>query len=64
MNPEDGVSTIEAQAPLSEMQKYSIDLRSMTQGRGSYTIEFSHYEDVPAHITQGIIDAANKEKDK
>lgn len=64
MNPEGGVSVIEAQVPLSEMQRYSIDLRSMTQGRGSYTIEFSHYEDVPQHIAQAIIDAAAKEKEK
>lgn len=64
MNPENGISVIEAQAPLSEIQRYSIDLRSMTQGRGSYTIELSHLEEVPAHIAQGIIDAAVKEKDK
>jgi len=62
MNPENGMSTIEAQAPLSEMQRYSIDLRSMTQGRGSYSIAFSHYEEVPLHIAQRIIDEAAKEK--
>jgi len=64
MNPENGVSVIEAQAPLSEIQRYSIDLRSMTQGRGSYTIEFSHSEQVPAHVAQGIIDAYTKQKEK
>lgn len=64
MNQEGGMSIIEAQVPLSEMQRYSVDLRSMTQGRGSYTIEFSHYEEVPAHITQTIIEAANKEKER
>ena len=64
MIPEGGVSIIETQAPLSEMQRYSIDLRSMTQGRCSYIIEFSHYEDVPAHVTQNIVAASTKEKEK
>ncbi|MDY6911731.1 MAG: elongation factor G, partial [Chloroflexota bacterium] len=64
MNPEGGVSVIEALAPLAEVMRYSIDLRSMTQGRGSYTSEFSHYEEVPAHVAQKIIDEAAKEKDK
>ncbi|MCL0059842.1 hypothetical protein M1O20_05095, partial [Dehalococcoidia bacterium] len=44
--------------------RYSIDLRSMTQGRGSYTIRFSHYEEVPAHLAQKIIAEAAKEKDR
>ncbi|MCL0078998.1 elongation factor G [Dehalococcoidia bacterium] len=64
MNPEGGVNIIEAQAPLAEMLRYSIDLRSMTQGRGSYTIRFSHYEEVPAHLAQKIIAEAAKEKDR
>ena len=62
MNPQDGINVIEAQAPLSEMLRYSIGLRSMTQGRGNYTVEFSHYEEVPAHIAQKIIDEAAKDK--
>ena len=64
MSPENGVSVVEAQAPLSEMQRYSIDLRSMTQGRGSYTFEFSHYEEVPAEIAEKIIEQAKKEKEE
>ncbi|MCL0092186.1 elongation factor G [Dehalococcoidia bacterium] len=64
MNPEGGINIIEAQAPLAEMLRYSIDLRSMTQGRGSYTIRFSHYEEVPAHLAQKIIAEAAKEKDR
>lgn len=64
MNPQNGISVIEAQAPLAEMLRYSIDLRSMTHGRGSYTIQFSHYEDVPAHLAQKIIAEAAKEKDR
>ncbi|MBM4433031.1 MAG: elongation factor G, partial [Chloroflexi bacterium] len=57
MNPQNGVNVIEAQVPLAEILRYSIDLRSMTQGRGTYTIDFNRYEEVPAHITQKIIAA-------
>ena len=60
MNPEDGVNVIEAQAPMAEVLRYAIDLRSMTQGRGSYQMEFSHYEEVPPHIAKKII--AEREK--
>jgi elongation factor G len=55
MNPGGGVNVIQAQAPLAEVQRYAIDLRSMTQGRGIFTTEFSHYEEVPAQITQKVI---------
>jgi len=62
MNPEGGINVIEAQVPLAEILSYAIDLRSMTQGRGSYTAELSHYEEVPLHITQKIIAARQAEK--
>jgi len=55
MNPVGDTNVIEAQVPLAEVLRYAIDLKSMTQGRGSYTLEFSHYEEVPAHLTQKII---------
>jgi elongation factor G len=55
MNPEGGTNVIEAQVPLAEIQRYSIDLKSMTQGRATYTMEFDHYEEVPANITQKLI---------
>jgi elongation factor G len=55
MNPGNGVNVIQAQAPLAEVQRYAVDLRSMTQGRGTFTTEFSHYEEVPAQIAQKII---------
>jgi len=64
MNQERGNSIVTAQAPLAEIQRYSIDLRSLTQGRGYYSIEFSHYQNVPTHIAQQLIEAAKKEKDK
>lgn len=52
---------IVAEAPLSEMFRYATDLRSMTQGRGSFTSEFVRYEDVPANIAKKIIENAKKE---
>ncbi|HEY64937.1 MAG TPA: elongation factor G [Caldilineae bacterium] len=61
-----GKSIIRAQVPLAEMQRYATDLRSLTQGRGIYTMEFSHYEPVPSHIAERIIaeakQRANEEK--
>ncbi len=57
-----GLGRIKAQVPLAEMFRYSIDLRSITQGRGTFDMNFSHYEDVPARIAETII--ANAKKDK
>jgi elongation factor G len=55
MTPANGVNVIQAQAPLAEVQRYAVDLRSMTQGRGTFTVEFSHYEEVPGQIAQKVI---------
>jgi elongation factor G len=60
MTPDHGNSVIDAQVPLAEVQHYATDLRSMTQGRGRYTLEFSHYEEVPAHLAQRIIQKAQE----
>ena len=49
---------VKAQVPLAEMFKYTSDLRSVTAGRGNYSMSFSHYEIVPGRITQGVIDKA------
>jgi len=46
---------VKAKVPLSEMFKYASELRSMTGGRGSYAMRFSHYDEVPHKIAQGII---------
>ena len=62
MNPADGVNVIEAQVPLAEVQRYSIDLKSITQGRASYTASFSHYEEIPAHVAQKVIAERQNEK--
>jgi elongation factor G len=58
-----GHTIITAQAPLSEVQRYATELRSITQGRGIYTMTLSHYEPVPSHITDSIIAQARKEKE-
>ncbi len=55
MTPAGALTTIEAQAPLAEVQHYATDLRSITQGRGAYTMELGHYEAVPAHVVQRVI---------
>ena len=55
MNPANGINVIEAQAPYAELLRYALNLRSMTQGRGSFVMEFDHYEEVPAHLSQKII---------
>jgi elongation factor G len=61
MMPEGGYNTIEAEVPQAEVLRYAIDLKSMTQGRGRYTYEFSHYEAVPSFITQKIVAERQKE---
>jgi elongation factor G len=55
-----GRTTISAQAPLAEVQRYATDLRSLTQARGRFSMAFDHYDDVPAHLAQGLIDAQKK----
>ena len=64
MMPEEGLNVIEAQVPLSEVQRYAIDLKSITQGRGRFTTEFSHYEEVPSHVAQKIIAEKQMEQEQ
>jgi elongation factor G len=56
------IQIIKAQVPMAEMVSYPPVLTSVTGGRGSYHMEFSHYDEVPSHIAQNIIEEANKEK--
>ncbi len=57
MNPQgDGQSIVEAEVPMAEMNTYTIDLRSMTQGRGSFEFAFERYEDAPMNVQQKIIE--------
>ena len=63
MTPDaDGNTVIEAEVPMAEMSSYAIDLRAMTQARGSYTLEFVRYEEVPKANQQKIIDEAKSEE--
>jgi elongation factor G len=55
MNPRGGVQVITAQVPLAEMFGYATDLRSRTQGRATYTMQFGHYAQVPNSIAETII---------
>ena len=63
MDTSDAVSVIKAVGPLAELRTYATDLRSITAGRGTYTLEFDHYEEVPAHLTAGIVAEAKKERE-
>ncbi|HWI54886.1 MAG TPA: elongation factor G, partial [Desulfobacteria bacterium] len=63
MEPNGKFTTVKAQVPLSEVYKYAIDLKSITQGRGSFTMAFSHYEEVPAMLADKIIAKAKAEKE-
>ncbi|MCK9295730.1 MAG: elongation factor G [Desulfobulbaceae bacterium] len=62
MDSQDNLEVVTAQVPMSEMLEYSPTLTSITGGRGTYTAEFSHYEEVPAQIAEKIIAAANKQE--
>jgi elongation factor G len=68
MEPRGVVQLINAQVPLAHMFGYSTDLRSRTQGRATYTMQFSHYAPVPAHIAEEVIkkqkEPAKKESTK
>ena len=58
MNAEDGMQTVEAEVPMAEMSSYTIDLRSMTQGRGSFTLKFVRYEEAPGNVQQKVNEEA------
>ncbi len=64
MDTEGKYQVIKAQVPLAEFQTYAPDLRSMTGGRGMYTMEFSHYDEVPANLAEKIIEEVKKEKEQ
>ena len=61
MDPGDGETVIHAHAPLAECQRYAIDLRSITQGRGRFTMHLDRYEEMPAHLAESVIAAAKKD---
>jgi len=62
MDPDNGNQVIRAHVPMAELVRYAVDLRSMTQGRGRFRAQMDHYEEVPEHLAQQIIAAANAGK--
>jgi elongation factor G len=56
---EGGVEVVRALVPLAEVTRYAVELRSMTQGRGTFAVRFSHYEEVPSAVAQPILEAAH-----
>ncbi|MQG31522.1 MAG: elongation factor G [SAR202 cluster bacterium] len=64
MNPDNGVTLIEAEVPLAEVQRYAQDLRSVSQGRGSYSMEFDHYDQVPANLEPKVIEDVKRAKEE
>jgi elongation factor G len=52
---EEGISKVTAKVPLAEMFGYATDIRSKTQGRGIFSMEFSHYEEVPRNVAEAIV---------
>ena len=63
MTAEDGMQIVEAEVPMAEMSSYTIDLRSMTQGRGSFTCKFVRYEEAPGNVQQKVIEEAKANED-
>jgi len=64
MDPQGGIQVIKAQVPMAEIMSYAPDLRSMTEGRAHFTLTFSHYEEVPAHLAEKVIEEAKRQKEK
>jgi elongation factor G len=63
MGPKGSMTEIKAEVPMAEMLNYAPDLRSITGGRGEYTMEFLRYEEVPQHLAQKVIAAAQQEEE-
>ena len=59
--PDDGYQLVKVTVPESEMLRFALDLRSITQGRGSFTKKFSHYDEMPAHLAKAIIEEFQKQ---
>jgi elongation factor G len=62
LDNEDGVQVVRAHVPQAELFTYATELRSLTAGRGTFRATLDHYEEVPAHVAQRIIDAHKKEE--
>jgi elongation factor G len=61
MDTDDGLQVVSAHVPQSELFTYATELRSLTHGRGTFTAELDHYEDVPSHIADKVISEHKKD---
>jgi elongation factor G len=61
MEPRGNAQAVKAHVPLSEMFGYATDVRSMTQGRATYTMQFDRYEEVPTNIAEKVVEARTGE---
>ena len=64
MSPGENYTTIEAEIPLAEVQRYAQDLRSLSQGRGTYEVEFDHYDQVPPNVEQKVIEETKRAREE
>ena len=64
VTPQDGYTEIIAEVPKAEVQRYSQDLRSVSQGRGNYQLEFDHYEPVPPNLEPRVIEEAKRAREE
>jgi elongation factor G len=63
MEPQgNGTTVVHTQVPQAEILRYASDLRSMTGGRGTFEATFSHYEEVPAHVTEKVVAETKSQK--
>ncbi|HEY2215942.1 MAG TPA: elongation factor G, partial [Solirubrobacteraceae bacterium] len=62
MEPDGAMTEIKAEVPMAEVLAYAPDLRSITGGQGDYTLEFLHYEEVPAHLAQKVVSQVSQER--
>ena len=58
-----GRQAVQAKVPMAEVSRYAVDLRSMTGGQGTFTVGFSHYEEVPTHLTDKIVAEAKEARE-
>ena len=62
MDAQDGMQVLHAHVPQAELFTYATELRSITGGRGTFSATLDHYEEVPAHVAQKVIEAHQKEE--
>jgi elongation factor G len=62
MEPKGSATEVKAEVPMAEVLDYAPDLRAITGGRGDYTMEFAHHEELPAHLAQQVISEAGAEQ--